>query len=131
LLISSSLCIKSKYIDSIVAESLSQSDTSNIPPTASSESDPAVSTVAQSNTDPDEATPAAQAYERRRPVPFPRLFSLFPTPSMKYRFVTINNENINGFASQGYSANKSYNGGLRAFHNALDFSKIPGHSINR
>jgi hypothetical protein len=44
----------------------------------------------------------------------PKLFALFPAPSFQWRFVSISNNNINGFAPQGYSS-CTYDEGLRVF----------------
>jgi hypothetical protein len=70
--------------------------------------------------------PSRSACEAMR---YARLFTLFPTPGLQWRFISIENENINVFAPQRYTTNINYENGLRVFNNTFDFSKISGLSI--
>jgi hypothetical protein len=55
----------------------------------------------------------------------PRLFSLFPCPSLKWRFVTIDGENINSFSPMRYSGTgKTFQTTSEAFLKVFDFKKI-------
>lgn len=72
-----------------------------------------------------------QAQPQQNDISPPKLFALFPKTGLQWRFVTINNENINRYAPQQYGRGKPYNGGQRAFHNALDFSRLRDLGITR
>ncbi|KAI9253091.1 hypothetical protein EDC94DRAFT_620210 [Helicostylum pulchrum] len=66
---------------------------------------------------------------RTESIRLQKLFSLFPTPGLQWRFIKIDGTNINSFARQGNIAEIDYESTLTKFYEAFDFSKFPNLKI--
>ncbi|KAG2233188.1 hypothetical protein INT48_005026 [Thamnidium elegans] len=66
---------------------------------------------------------------RTRPIRLQKLFSLFPTSGLQWRFIKIDGNNLNSFTPQGNTAATDYDSTLTNFYEAFDFRKLPNLKI--